>query len=440
MNTENNQDVFVAIDLGSATLKAVAAYYDEFQRPYKIAVCQRPTDGIRKGAVLNMEATVNAIEDILSQLESEAGSEIHTVHVAFSSEHVEAQNSDGVANVGLRGKAQSITMNDVEKVMDSAQAVPLPENRDIAAIIPLNYRIDNHLITRDPLHIQAVRLEARVHIITAPGSLLVNLEQAIRNTGRQIQALVFSPIACAAAVLSKNERTEGVILIEMGASTTKIAVYLEDHPHYNTVLPIGASSLTKDLAEVERIPFSIAETLKVEHGVCYRGLLNQHIRQIPIPPFGGRGAEMIAESKMCDILQARMTDIAQATLRRLEVSGWLYKAKSVVIAGGGSQLPGVSELFNRLFQMPARTAYVMGVENLTEEESQAEFGTVWGLLKQPYMAPKVEVSSSQVQQTLDDVFPDDPLLKEGTLSTKKSKKESIIKKKGTLSWIKDNFF
>lgn len=109
--------------------------------------------------------------------------------------------------------------------MDSAQAVPLADNREIAAIIPLNYRIDNHLITREPLNIQAVRLEARIHIITAPGSLLNNLEQAVRSAGRSVQALIYSPLACAYAVLSKVERTEGVILIEMGASTTKIAFY-----------------------------------------------------------------------------------------------------------------------------------------------------------------------------------------------------------------------
>jgi cell division protein FtsA len=443
----NEQDVYAAIDLGSATLKAVAAYYDEFHRPTKIAICMRLTNGIRKGAILNLEAAVDAIQDILSDLESKCGSEIKDIMVAFSSEHVQAQNSDGVANVGLRGKPQAITMQDVEKVMDSAQAVPLPENREIAAIIPLNYRIDNNLVTREPLHIQAVRLEARAHIITAPGSLLANLEQAMRGAGRNITALVYSPLAAAHAVLSKNERMEGAILIDMGASSTKIAFYLDNQPHYNSVLPIGASSLTKDLAEVERIPILIAEQLKIAHGLCYRGLLSSEIAQIPIPPFGGRGAEMVLESKICDILQARMSDIANAALRRLERSGWLYKAKSLVITGGGSQLIGSSELFGRIFQMPARTAYVMGVEDLLEEESSAQFGTVWGLLKQQEQIAQVRKESyhnedqrSSKSSENPALYPEDPLFKDEPLSSRSTKKESKVKKKSTLNWIKENFF
>ncbi|NIZ19443.1 cell division protein FtsA [Entomospira culicis] len=441
-----NQDVYVAIDLGSATMKAVAAFYDEFQRPTKVAVVRRDTAGIRKGAILNLEASVHAIEDLLSQLEAESGSEIHHCFVGFSGEHIQAQNSDGVANVGLRGKPRSISVEDVEKVMDSAQAVPLADNREIAAIIPLNYRIDNHLITREPLNIQAVRLEARIHIITAPGSLLNNLEQAVRSAGRSVQALIYSPLACAYAVLSKVERTEGVILIEMGASTTKIAFFIDEQPHYNSVLPIGASSLTRDLAEVEKIPLALAEQLKIEHGICYRGLLGNEIRQIPIPPFGGRGAEMMLESKMCDILQARMTDIANATKRRLEKSGWLYKAKSIVIAGGGSQLPGASELFARIFDLSARSAYVMGVEGLDDEESLAQYGTVWGLLKQPeYLQKEIQRQNfsdeAPAQPDLPhSLYPEENFFEEERLSAKKRKKESKPKKKSTLNWIKENFF
>lgn len=443
---EQNQDIYAAIDLGSATIKAVAAYYNEFGHPTKAGVCIQPAAGIRKGAILNLETSVNAINAILSDLEAKCGNEIYQIMVSFSSEHVLTQNSDGVANVGLRGKPRAITIEDVEKVMDSAQAVPLPENREVAAIIPLHYRVDNQITTRNPINMQAVRLESRIHIVTAPGSLLNNLEQAIRSTGRQIQALVYSPLACAQAVLSKSEREEGVILIEMGASTTKIIFYTDEQPHYSSVLPIGSSSLTKDLAEVEQLPLHLAEQIKIEHGLCYRGLLNSANKQIPIPPYGGRGASIISEAKVCDILSARMSDIANAAKRRLEQSGWLYKAKSIVVAGGGSQLPGSSELFGKIFQLSSRSAYVMGVEDLSEEESLAAFGSAWGLIKQQESVERESIVKKNQFKSHDSFFhhPSSPLSNETHTeedyppkthqSTRKNKPYS------TLKWIKDNFF
>lgn len=408
----------VGLDLGSHSFKAVAATHDERGALMGVHALMRPASGIRKGAVLNLEACVLAIEELLSDLEEQCGSEITEVYLAFSGEHVEGQNSDGVANVGLRGKSRAITAEDVAKVIDSAQAVPLAENRELAMVIPTSYKVDNTLITKNPIQMQGVRLEARAHIISAPGSLLQNLPLAVNQAGRQVHELLYAPLAASHVLLNRLERSEGVLLIELGASTTKLLFFGEGVIQYSAVLPIGAMALSRDFAEVENLPFDLAEAIKVRHGCCFKALLPSPAGSIIVPPFGGRGADMVDALKVCAILSARMTDIFTAALRRFERTGWLYKAKSVVLGGGGSQLPGASELAARLFELPTRAGYVMGVENLTEATSAAEFACAWGLIKG-------EQTESEHQE-------------------KKPSKlhESIAENqpKGALQWLKDNFF
>ncbi len=408
----------VALDLGSHSFKAVGATHDEHGTLIGVSALMRPASGIRKGAVLNLEACVLAIEDLLGDLEEQCGSDITEVYLSFSGEHVEGQNSDGVANVGLRGKSRAITAEDVAKVIDSAQAVPLAENRELATVIPTSYKVDNTLITKNPIQMQGVRLEARAHIISAPGSLLQNLALAVNQAGRKVVELVYAPLAASYVLLNRLERSEGVLLIEMGASTTKLLFFGEGVIQYSAVLPIGAMALSRDFAEVEGLPFELAETLKVEHGCCFKTLLPTPAGHIVIPPFGGRGADMVDALKVCAILSARMTDILTAALRRFERTGWLYKAKSVVLGGGGSQLPGASELASRLFELPTRAGYVMGVENLTDLTSSAQFACAWGLLKGGES--------------------------DGEQAEKKPSKlnESIAEspQKSTLQWLKDNFF
>jgi cell division protein FtsA len=408
----------VGLDLGSHSFKAVVATHDENGALMGLSALIRPASGVRKGAVLNLEACVLAIEELLSDLEAECGNDITEVYLAFSGEHVEGQNSNGVANVGLRGKSRTITAEDVAKVIDSAQAVPLTENRELAMIIPTSYKVDNTLITKNPIQMQGVRLEARAHIISAPGSLLHNLTLAVNQAGRNVINLTYAPLAASYVLLNRLERSEGVLLIEMGASTTKLLFLGEGVIQYSTVLPIGAMALSRDFSEVENLPLELAETLKVEHGCCFKALLPQPAGHIVVPPFGGRGVDMVDTSKVCAILSARMNDIFTAALRRFERTGWLYKAKSVVLGGGGSQLPGASELAARLFELPTRAGYVMGIENLNDLTSSAQFASAWGLLKTE------DLNSDQTEKK----------------STKLHESIAESPQKNALQWLKENFF
>lgn len=384
---------FAALDFGSHRLKLALAEQDEEGRIHLSGLWTKKTAGIKRGAVINMEACVNALEELVSEAEVASGETIKAFHVAYSGENIEAVNSQGVAAIGLRGRGREITETDKENVIAAAQAIVIPEDKEIAHIIPLQYVVDKQELVKEPLHMIGVRLEAEAHIITAPYSLLSNIGLAVQRAGCTVSDLVYAPLATAAAVLNRDEKTAGAVILEIGSSTVKIAFYQFGEPYFNSVLPIGADSLTGDLAHpaVLNIPHEIAEQIKLEHGCCFKPLLDRQL-DVFIPGGPDRKPQVVSDHFICDILSARMADIYNVARNELAKKGWLERARSIVIAGGGSQLPGAAELAGRIFNMPSRAAYTTGLESLDNESRNGRFGAVLGLLKQQRLPFKDEAA------------------------------------------------
>ena len=376
----DGSQLIAAVDMGSKELKLALAFIHGDGQMELLALEAFPSKGIKKGAVLNMEACVTALRELFDKVEADTGMNIDAVYTAYSGENIEAINSHGVAATGIRGRGRAITKFDKDQVIAAAQAIVIPEDRSIAHIFPLRYMVDNQEMVKEPLNMVGVRLEAEAHIIVAPTTLLDNLELAIGRTGRDVLDFMYSPVALGEAILSKEERERGTVLIDLGLNTTKISYYQYGEPYYNYVLPIGSHALTADLAYMLQIPEEMAEQIKLEHGCAYRPLLDQEDFAY-IPGSSDRSSESVSLYYICDVISARLTDMYNVAKRELSESGWLERARGVVLGGAGAKLPGSVELASRIFGVTARLGYSMGIENLEEENRDVRFSSALGLLK-----------------------------------------------------------
>lgn len=415
----NDSNLLVSLDLGSKELKLAMAYIHEDQQMELLSLQAYPSRGIKKGAVLNMEACVTALRELFDKVEAETGLNIDAIYAAYSGENIEAINSHGVAATGIRGRGRAITKADKEQVIGAAQAIVIPEDRNITHIFPLRYMVDNQEMVKEPLNMVGVRLEAEAHIIVTPSTLLNNLELAIGRTGRQAIDFMYSPIALGEAILSKEERERGTVLIDLGLNTTKISYYQYGEPYYNYVLPIGSHALTVDLAYMLQVPEDLAEDLKVNHGCAYKPLLD-HEDFAYIPGTSDRNSESVSLYYICDVIAARLTDMYSVARRELHESGWLERTRGIVLGGAGAKLPGSVELAARIFGVPARLGYSMGIENLEEENRDVRFSTALGLLKH-YRTPVLDWHSLPGQN------------REAARNGKSTKRSNIF------TWIRDFF-
>ncbi|MGL4524580.1 MAG: cell division protein FtsA [Spirochaetia bacterium] len=414
-----NQNLLVSLDLGSADYKLAVAYIHSDRQLELIALKSHPSKGLKKGAVLNMEACVTSLKELFDETETEIGLNIDIVHAAYTGENIDALNSHGVAATGLRGRGRPITRQDKEQVIAAAQAIVIPQDRSIAHIFPLRYMVDNQEMVKEPLNMVGVRLEAEAHIIVTPTTLLDHLNLAISRTGRQVADFMYSPIALGEAILSKEEKERGTILIDLGLSTTKITYYQYGEPYYNFVLPIGSHALTLDLAYMLQISEEIAEDMKMRHGCAHKPLLDRE-EFAYIPGSSDRNSESISLYYICDVLTARLTDMYSVAQKEINESGWLQRARGIVLGGAGAKLPGAVELAGRIFGRPARLGYSMGIENLEEASRDVSFGGVLGLMKR-YRNPPVNWNTPVAQ------IPEAP------------RSERSAKRSNIFSWIRDFF-
>jgi cell division protein FtsA len=368
-----------AVDMGSCSIKLAIARKDA----HRLEIIYRDeiiSQGIKKGTIINTEACVDALKSLFYKAEQVTGLVIDRVRVSYSNESIESINSHGVAAIGLRGIRQTVTELDKQQVIAAAQAVVIPEDRILAHIIPLRYIVDNQDFVKDPINMIGVRLEAEAHIISAPSNLLDNISFAIERTGKKVSQMVYSPLATAEAVLNKEEKERGVILLDIGASTTKMSFYFHGKPYYNATLPIGSFSMTHDLVYMLDISEELAEQTKCIYGCVYRPLMDQE-EYAYLPGTSERSAQTVSLYYLCDILSARLSDIYHVAFHQLKEKEWFSHAHSIVIAGGGATLPGSAELATKISDLPARLGYSMGLTGLSEQDRHAKWSTVVGLLK-----------------------------------------------------------
>ncbi len=370
-------EIIVGLDIGTTKIAAIVGELTEDGLDI-IGVGTAPSKGMRKGVVVNIDATVNAIQQAVQEAEHMAGCDISTIYVGIAGGHIRGLNSHGIVAV----KDKEVRENDVERVIEAAKAVAIPADREILHVVPQQYIIDEQDGIRDPLGMSGVRLEAKVHITTTLVSSAQNVVKCANRCGLEVADIVLEPLASAEAVLEDDEKELGVALIDIGGGTTDIVLYADGAMVHSAVLPLGGFQVTNDIAVGLRTPLQAAENIKRAHGCCLPYLVDDE-QTIQVPSVGGRDArEVSRKTVVSKIIQPRIEEIFQHVHKELKESGYLGQlAAGVVLTGGCTHLEGLPELAETVLDLPARRALPTGIGGLVDIVNAPEFATAVGLVR-----------------------------------------------------------
>src|SRR6266446_6997882 len=370
------RNVLTGVDVGTSKVCVLIAETGPQGQPAVLGHAVVPCSGLRKGVVVNIEATVEAIRAAVSEAEKSAGARLGAVVVGIAGAHIRGLNSHGI--VAVRGG--EVGPRDVERVIDAARAVAIPLDRQVLHILPQQFAVDEQEGVREPLGMAGVRLEARIHIVTAAQSYGLNLTKCCERAGVTPSEMVFQPLASADAALFPEERELGVALIDIGGGTTDIIVFHGGAVMHTAVLPIGGNHLTSDIAAGLRTPISDAERLKLSYGVATNSVVGRD-QTVQVPGVGGREPRVIARRLLGEIIEPRMEEIFAMVQRELMRSGVADGlASGIVLVGGTSLLEGTQELAERIFGVPVRRGLPINLKGLPEELMKPMFTTAAGLL------------------------------------------------------------
>lgn len=370
------RNTFTGVDVGTSKVCALVAERTADDSLAVVGYGVTPSSGLRKGVVVNIEATVDAIRAAAAEAERSAGTRIGAAVVGVAGAHIRGLNSHGI--VAVRGG--EVGARDVDRVIDAARAVAIPLDRQVLHILPQQFAVDDQEGVRDPLGMAGVRLEARIHIVTAAQSYGQNLIKCCERASITPAEMVFEPLASADAALFPEEREIGVALIDIGGGTTGVIVFHEGAVMHTAVLPLGGNHLTSDIAAGLRTPLSEAERLKINHGVATNQVVGRD-ELVQVPGVGGRDPQQIARRLLGEIIEPRMEEIFAMAQRELLRSGVCDNLGSgVVLVGGTSLLEGTQELAERIFNLPVRRGLPINLKGLPEELMKPMYTTAAGLL------------------------------------------------------------
>jgi len=373
-----SDNIFVGLDIGTVKVCAVVGERDEQGNLEIIGIGTSRSRGMRRGVVINIEATLKSVAEAIEAAEMMSGREVQSVITGIGGAHIEGINSRGV--VAVSGKDREISQEDIRRVIDAAKAIVIPMDREVLHVIPQEFIVDDQRGIRDPIDMIGVRLEAEVHIITGTVSSAENLIKCVNRAGFRVQEIVLDSLASSEAVLTDDEKDLGVLLIDLGGGTTNVLVHIDGAPYHTDVIAIGGQQVTSDLSIMLKTPIEAAEKIKRDAGSCFIDLVDGD-EEVIIPGVGGWPAASIPRKEMCRIIQPRMTEIFSMVRDQLEKKSLLrLLGGGVVITGGGSLLPGVAELSQEVFGVPARVGYPRKLGGLDPEYRSPEYSAAVGLV------------------------------------------------------------
>jgi cell division protein FtsA len=366
----------VGLDVGTTQVRVVVGHFEGMSdaKPTIIGVGVEANAGMRKGTVVNLVNTAQAIDKALEAAERMSGHQIHDATVSINGSHVVGMSSKGVIAVG-----HEITTEDLDRVEEAATVVQLPANREILEVTPRSYQLDGQDNIKDPVGMNGVRLEVDAHVITALGPHLKNLAKACEMTETRINHSVLSGLAAAKAVVSDQQRENGVVLIDLGGTTTNVIVFEEGDLQHVAVLPVGSNNITNDLAIGLRTDLDVAEKVKLEHAVAV-ATAHKNASKRAVVKLGKEAHEFEIED-IDDIVDARLEEIFELVQKELKSIGRAAKLPGgIVLTGGGSLLPGVEEYAKQFLKLSARVGKPADYSGVTDDISSPAFATALGLL------------------------------------------------------------
>ncbi len=372
-----SSDIIVGLDIGTTKIAAIVGEMTENGLDI-IGVGTQPARGLKKGVIVNIDTTVTAIRQAVAEAEGMSGCEVSQVYVGIAGGHIKGVNSTGTVAV----KDKEVRASDVAKVLELTRAIALPVDRHILHVLPQEYQIDGQDGVREPLGMCGVRLEARVHIVTAAAAATQNIIKCCTRADLEVLDIVLEPLASGEAVLEEDEKGLGVALVDIGGGTTDIAIFIDGSVAHTSVIPIGGHQLTNDIAFGLRTPPHEAETIKHRWGCAMASMVSDD-ETIEVASVGGRAPRILSRQMLCrDIIQPRLEelfDVVKKEIARLGCEDML--ASGAVITGGATQLPGMAELGEEILGIPVRLGIPKGVGGLAEVVKSPRFSTGVGLVQ-----------------------------------------------------------
>ena len=373
---KENRSLVVGLDIGTSKVAALVAELAPDGALEVLGMGNHDSKGLKKGVVVNIEATVGAIQRALEEAELMADCKIASAFTGIAGSHIRSFNSTGMVAV----KDKEVSTIDVDRAMETARAVNIPTDQQILHVLRQEFIIDGQEDVREPVGMSGVRLEVKVHIVTGAVSAAQNIVKCVRRCGLDVNDLILQPLASARAVLSDDEKDLGVCLVDIGGGTTDLAIFTHGAIRHTAVIPIAGDQITNDIAMALRTPTAEAESIKIRHGVALRQLADPN-EMIEVPGIGDRAPRSLSRQTLAEVIEPRAEELFSLVQQVLRESGHEELLSSgVVLTGGSAVMQGMTELGEEIFHMPVRIGLPRYAGGLADVVRSPRYATAMGLL------------------------------------------------------------
>lgn len=396
----NENRMIVGLDIGTSKVVAIVGEITPEGDLEIVGIGSHRSTGLKKGVVVNIESTVQSIQRAVEEAELMAGCQIHSVYAGIAGSHIRSLNSHGIVAI----KDREVFTQDLDRVIDAAQAVAIPADQKILHILPQEYLIDEQEGVKEPLGMSGVRLEAKVHLVTCAVNAAQNIEKCIRRCGLEVDDIILEQLASSYSVLTEDEKELGVCMVDIGGGTTDIAIFTDGSIRHTGVIPIAGDQVTNDIAMALRTPTPHAEEIKIKYA-CALAKLAGPDETIKVPSVGDRKPRDLSRQALAEVVEPRYDELftlVQAELRRSGFEDLI--AAGIVLTGGTSKMEGVIELAEEIFHMPVRLGAPQNVRGLSDIVNNPIYSTGVGLLQyaklQQYEGRKPQLASRGSQDSI----------------------------------------
>jgi len=373
---KESKNLIVGLDIGTSKVAALVAELGPEGTLEILGMGSHESKGLKKGVVVNIEATVAAIQRSLEEAELMADCKIASAYAGIAGSHIKSFNSTGMVAV----KDREVSALDVDRAIETAKAVNIPTDQQILHVLRQEFIIDGQEDVREPVGMSGVRLEVKVHIVTGAVSAAQNIVKCVRRCGLEVSDLILQPLASSRAVLSEDEKDLGVCLIDVGGGTTDLAIFTHGAIRHTAVIPIAGDQITNDIAMALRTPTAEAEAIKIRHGVALRQLADPN-EMIEVPGIGDRAPRVMSRQTLAEVIEPRVEELFSLVQQVLRESGYEELLSSgVVLTGGSSVMQGMVELGEEIFHMPVRIGVPRYAGGLSDVVRNPRYATAVGLL------------------------------------------------------------
>jgi cell division protein FtsA len=377
MAGSNDNKMVVGLDIGTSKVVAIVGAITPDGDLEIVGIGSSRSSGLKKGVVVNIESTVHSIQRAIEEAELMAGCQIHSVYAGIAGSHIRSLNSHGIVAI----KDREVFAQDIDRVIDAAQAVAIPADQKILHILPQEFLIDEQEGVKEPLGMSGVRLEAKVHLVTCAVNAAQNVEKCIKRCGLEVEDVILEQLASNYSVLTDDERDLGVCIVDIGGGTTDIAVFTDGAIRHTGVIPIAGDQVTNDIAMALRTPTKNAEDIKIKYA-CALAKLTGPEETIKVPSVGDRAARSLSRQALAEVVEPRYEELFTLVQSELSRSGFEdLMPGGIVLTGGTAKMEGVVELAEEIFHMPVRLGAPQNITGLTDIVNNPIYSTGVGLLQ-----------------------------------------------------------